>query len=194
MNLLPEKLQAFNADNQLFDKESLILVAISGGVDSVVLAHLLCSIGQNIALAHVNFQLRGAASDADEAFVQAFAKSLNVPFYSKAFPTAEIAQSGEGSIQMVARELRYEWFEELRVSQNAQHIATAHHLNDSLETAIFNLARGTGIAGLCGIPVRNNHIVRPLRFAEKAEILAYAQTHQLKWREDASNQTNKNKQ
>ncbi|MFT5617330.1 MAG: tRNA(Ile)-lysidine synthase, partial [Arenicella sp.] len=185
------KFRKFIQQEQLFQPTDKLILAISGGVDSVVLATLMKEIEQGVVLAHCNFQLRAEESDADEQFVRELALKLDLPCEVRHFETSKIAETKSDSIQMVARELRYEWFEELRQQYQAKYICTAHHLNDSLETAIFNLTKGTGIAGMVGIPLRAEQIVRPLLFVEKVEILEFAQSNQISWREDVSNQSNK---
>jgi tRNA(Ile)-lysidine synthase len=172
---------------KLFTPTDRILVAVSGGVDSMVLVDLLNTSGFSFALAHVNYQLRGRESDLDELLVQERARHLKVPVYVKRCETKLYAQSKGISMQMAARELRYQWFEELRISQNFQKIATAHHLNDVLETVLLNLTKGTGIAGLHGILPHRGLLVRPMIFATKEDILRYARRHQLSWRQDRSN-------
>jgi tRNA(Ile)-lysidine synthase len=173
------------------------LLAISGGVDSMVLAQLFQSAKLSFALAHCNFQLRGAESDADEAFVKQVAENFGVPFFVKRFDTKEYAHENGLSTQMAARNLRYAWFVELAESHGFSNICTAHHLNDSVETALLNFARGTSLPGLSGIPVQKNlpvlssssivPLLRPLLFAPREEILEYAKANEIEWREDSSN-------
>jgi tRNA(Ile)-lysidine synthase len=166
-----------------------ILLAVSSGIDSMVMMHLFASAGFSTGVAHCNFQLRGKDSDNDEAFVEKQSKSLNLPFYVQRFETNNYATEHGGSIQMAARELRYSWFEEIRQREGFDFIATAHHLNDSIETIIFNLAHGRGLDGLVGIAAKNGRVIRPLLFASRKEIEKYAADHQIIWREDGSNQT-----
>ena len=148
---------------------SKILLAVSGGVDSVVLAHL-CKIAKlDFALAHCNFNLRDEESDADEDFVAALAKKLNVELFIENFDTEQYARDNSLSIQMAARDLRYEWFEELRLKHQFDFILTAHHANDSLETFFINLIRGTGLEGLSGINADSNYIIRPLLIFSRKE-------------------------
>ncbi len=179
----------FISDNSLFTKKNRILLAISGGVDSVVLAMLLKEFGADFALAHCNFQLRGEESDGDEAFVIQLASELGVNFYVKHFNTEKIAAEKGISIQMAARELRYDWLFGLLENKNFDLLATAHHLNDSIETLIMNLAKGCGIRGLHGILPKNEEkrIVRPLLFASKDEIIEAALTAEIRYRVDSSN-------
>lgn len=171
--------------------EAKILVAVSGGVDSVVLAHLCKKCNLNIALAHCNFHLRGSESDGDEAFVLELADALECEVFIEGFETEAYAAGKKISIQMAARELRYHWFEELRETLSFDHVFTAHHANDNLETVLINFIRGTGIEGLTGIPVRNEFLLRPLLPFSREDIEAYARTSHLKWREDSSNASGK---
>ncbi len=166
-----------------------VLLAVSGGVDSVCMVDLFHKTGLNFVMAHCNFKLRGEASDQDEVFVRELASQLGVDFHSTSFDTFSYSRDHGVSIQMAARELRYNWLRAMKSDQNAHFIATAHHLNDSLETALFNLAKGTGISGLKGILPQSEDVIRPLLFATKDQILSYAQEQSLKWREDASNRS-----
>ncbi len=166
-----------------------ILAAISGGLDSVVLLHLLHLRGAKTGVAHCNFGLRGHESDGDEEFVRKLAKRYNFPFYRTGFCTLQHAEENGISTQMAARELRYTWFEEIRRQHQFDFIATAHHLNDSLETVLLNLLRGTGPAGLRGIAEEAGNIIRPLINTSREEITEFARHHNLTWREDSSNQS-----
>jgi len=164
-----------------------ILLAVSGGIDSVVMTHLFSQSDYNCAIAHCNFQLRGEESDEDEAFVTTLAASLEMQFHVKQFDVDEAVSNKGISVQMAARELRYAWFEELIHQQSYDAVATAHNRNDSVETFFLNLSRGTGIRGLTGIPLRNGDIIRPLLFASREEITGYARRNNLIFREDSSN-------
>lgn len=167
------------------------MVGVSGGIDSVCLFDLFIQAGYKIGIAHCNFQLRGEESEQDELFVQNIANEHNIPFYSIQFNTSEIAQSEGISIQMAARDLRYEWFEETRLKHAYEYIAIAHNKNDIIETFLNNLTRGTGIKGLTGIKEKSGKIIRPLLFASRTEIEEYINTNNLDYREDSSNQSTK---
>ncbi len=172
---------------ELFTKEDSILVAVSGGLDSIVLLHLLHSSKKNIAVAHCNFSLRAKESDDDEAFVKQWARTHKIPFFSKKFNTKKFAKEQSLSTQMAARELRYTWFKELAKENGFTKIAVAHHADDQFETVLLNLLRGTGISGITAMNTQNGIIVRPLLYLSRKDIESYAKKHKLKWREDASN-------
>jgi tRNA(Ile)-lysidine synthase len=173
-----------------------ILVAVSGGADSVALARWTAATGQKMAIAHVNFGLRGAESDGDEAFVKALSGELGVDFFVKKMPASEFAAKNKISIQMAARQLRYDYFEKIRIKFGFRYIAIAHHLDDSKETAMLNFFRGTGVRGLRGILPKKEAIIRPLLRVTKAEILGefeenvFFQTQNPPFREDSSNKKN----
>lgn len=166
-----------------------VLLAVSGGLDSMVMLHLFHACGFSVSVAHVNFQLRGAESLGDEQFVKNWCAVHNIPFFVNHFETNNYAIERKMSIQMAARELRYGWFEEIRNRESIRYVATAHHLSDSLETVLINLARGTGMEGMAGIPVKNGSRIRPLLFASREEIENYAADESIAWREDQSNLT-----
>ncbi len=174
-----------------FLNENKILIAISGGVDSIVLTHLCHQLNLNIALAHCNFNLRGKESDADEEFVLQLAEDLNLEVFIKSFDTKGYSDKNKLSTQMAARKLRYDWFEELAEQLQFDYILTAHHADDNLETFLINFSRGTGLDGLTGIPEVNDNIVRPLLPFPRETIEAYAKEHDFKWREDSSNASTK---
>ncbi|MGV6845916.1 MAG: tRNA lysidine(34) synthetase TilS [Lutibacter sp.] len=174
-----------------FLKNKKLLVAISGGIDSVVLSHLLHQNKFNFALAHCNFKLRGKDSFKDASFVETLSKKYNRPLFSIEFDTKKIAEGNKESIQMAARSLRYNWFDKIAKENNYDFILTAHQNDDVLETFLINLSRGTGLNGLCGIPEINKNIVRPLLVFSRNEIFVYANKHHLKWREDKSNASDK---
>lgn len=176
---------------KLFISSDKILLTVSGGVDSIVMCELFHKSKLKFGIAHCNFQLRGKESDEDEKFVKQLAVKYNVPFYCKRFNTKEYVAQNNVSIQMAARELRYQWFEEIRNNEKYKYIATAHHTDDAIETFFINLIRGTGIAGLHGIVPKQGNIIRPLLFASKNKIEEYATTNKLKYREDSSNASDK---
>jgi tRNA(Ile)-lysidine synthase len=186
MSLLQAFKQHIQHPSVMLQGETLLL-ALSAGLDSVVLGHLLYRSGITFGVAHCHFGLRGADADADAAFARDLAQTWSVPFFVRHFNTAEVAANEKISIQMAARQLRYAWFETLREEQGFSLIASAHHLNDAVETALFNWSRGTGVRGLGGISVRQGKLLRPLLFASRQEIADYAQTEGLQWREDSSN-------
>ena len=173
--------------NLSFLTESKILIAISGGIDSVVLTHICHKTKLDIALAHCNFNLRAAESDADEAFVLELASQLKVDVFTERFDTQIYANENKCSIQMAARELRYTWFSELAEQLNVDYILTAHHADDNLETFLINFTRGTGLEGLTGIPEINGMFVRPLLPFSSLDIEQFAKDHNIKWRDDSSN-------
>jgi len=166
---------------------STFLLAVSGGIDSVVMADLFCHAGATIVFAHCNFQLRDAESDCDEAFVESLATSMKVPCHIIHFNTREHAESRGISIQMAARDLRYGWFHSLKEQHGYSYIAVGHNANDDVETILLNLSRGCGIHGLSGMKPRQGAVVRPLLFARRADIRKYAEDHHIDWREDSSN-------
>ena len=181
-----------HVESQLgFLKKSRLIVAISGGVDSVVLAYLCRDLGLNFGLAHCNFNLRGEESNADEDFVLRLGEYLDVEVFIQGFDTQDYAKANKCSIQMSARELRYNWFAELARQLKFDYILTAHHADDNLETFLINFTRGTGLNGLTGIPAINDNIVRPLLQFSRKSIEAYAQTNKITWREDSSNASRK---
>lgn len=174
-----------------FLKNSRLLIAISGGIDSVVLTRLCHRLKLNIALAHCNFNLRGDESDADEDFVLQLAEDLDLEVFIESFDTNAYAEEHKLSTQMAARDLRYHWFQKLKDQLKFDYILTAHHADDNLETFLINLSRGTGLNGLKGIPEINGAIVRPLLLFSTKDIEVYAKEHQLKWRIDSSNASTK---
>jgi tRNA(Ile)-lysidine synthase len=181
----------YSGRHRLLKSDSRVLAAVSGGIDSMVMLHLLHSAGVQVAVAHCNFGLRGDESNLDEVFVKAEAEKLGVQYRAERFHTSTYALQNGLSIQMAARELRYRWFHELSVREDYDVIAIAHNRDDRIETLLINLARGTSIHGLSGIKQRNGKIVRPMLFASRKEIEAYADTHGIGFREDSSNITDK---
>ncbi|MDZ7739482.1 MAG: tRNA lysidine(34) synthetase TilS [Bacteroidales bacterium] len=164
-----------------------ILLAVSGGIDSMVMLHLFLRGNHNIGVAHCNFRLRGKESDKDQNFIEQECQKHNIRLYKKSFDTSAYAAERGISIQMAARELRYEWFEEIRSANSFDIVATGHNLNDSVETILINLSRGTGINGLSGIKEKSGHIIRPLLFATREMINEYAGKNAVEYREDSSN-------
>ena len=170
-----------------FLNQGKLLIAISGGVDSVVLTYLMHQLKLDVALAHCNFNLRGNESDADEAFVLNLAEKLDLEVFVQQFDTDKYAIDNKLSIQMAARELRYNWFEELSEQLGFDYILTGHHADDNLETFLINFTRGTGLEGLTGIPEVNGKFVRPLLHFSSDSIVAFAKGNNIKWRDDSSN-------
>ncbi|WP_028375506.1 tRNA lysidine(34) synthetase TilS [Leeuwenhoekiella sp. MAR_2009_132] len=172
-----------------FLKERSVLLAVSGGIDSVVLAHLLKRAELDFEIAHCNFSLRGSESDAEAVFVRELAQQLNMKFHLQKFNTKAFAAAHKVSTQMAARELRYAWFNELCNQFNLTHTLTAHHAQDDLETFLININRASGLEGLKGMTEASEHILRPLLPFSREEILAYAKENNIVWREDSSNET-----
>ncbi len=179
------------AREKLFAPGDRVLLAVSGGMDSVAMAGLFHMAGFDFGIAHCNFTLRGAESDADEAFVKALAEKMRAPVHVKRFNTRNYAREHHLSIQMAARKLRYEWFEEIRHQERYACIATAHHGDDQIETFIINLVRGTGLSGLHGILPKQGAIVRPLLFTFRDEIEKFIRENDLAYRTDVSNASDK---
>lgn len=182
---------AFAATHNMRVKERRTLIAVSGGVDSVVLCDLFYRSGYRFGIAHCNFQLRGAAADEDEEFCRAVAQKYRVPFFSIKFETAEFADKEKLSIQEAARKLRYEWFMAIQQKEKYYYLATAHHANDNAETILYNIIKGTGVKGLRGILPKKDTLIRPLLFAEKNQLIQYQQACGLDFREDSSNKEDK---
>jgi tRNA(Ile)-lysidine synthase len=178
-------------ENKLFDKNSKILLALSGGVDSVCLADLLFRLGYNMEFAHCNFNLRGQESEDDQDFVEQLSLKYKTPFHTVSFDTIDYAKKNKISIQMAAREQRYYWLEKIRTNINADFIAVAHNLDDNIETFFINIIRGSGIKGMLAIQNKYHFIVRPLMFSTRNEIVAYVVSNDLKFREDSSNISDK---
>lgn len=189
MDLLKGFFKFLKTHHLPLDARQPTLLTVSGGLDSVVMTHLFKCADLPFAIAHCNFQLRDAESDGDELFVQKIALDYEVPFFVKRFETKDYAEQHQISIQMAARELRYEWFAQIARENDYPYIATAHHLNDSVETALLNFVRGTGLSGLTGIAPLAGNLIRPLLFASKNELLEYALSHHLSCREDSSNES-----
>ena len=182
-----QKFINFVETENLSDKKQPVILAVSGGVDSVVMSELYHQAGLQFSIAHCNFNLRGAESDQDELFVKGLAEYYQVPSFCKSFDTLNFSKKNKLSIQMAARQLRYTWFDELVSKENYHCYATAHHLDDQIETFFINLLRGTGISGLHGILPRQGNLIHPLMFAHRNEIIEFAKQNNLKYREDSSN-------
>ncbi|TVZ56082.1 tRNA(Ile)-lysidine synthase [Lutibacter sp. Hel_I_33_5] len=174
-----------------FLRDKKLLIAISGGLDSVVLTELLHKLNFDISLAHCNFKLREKESDLDEEFVISLGEKLDLKTFAIQFNTEEYSTKNKVSTQIAARELRYSWFDDLIEEHHFDFLLTAHHANDNLETFLINLTRGTGLDGLTGIPVINGKIVRPLLVFSREEITHYATDNKIEWREDKSNASTK---
>jgi len=188
---LIQNIEHFIKTQQLFSQQNKLLLGVSGGVDSVVLLHLLVSLGYDCTIAHCNFGLRGKESEEDENFVNNLAFKYGIKIFSKRFDTQEYAKTNKLSIQVAARELRYEWFENILRSESIDYTVVAHNANDVVETFHLNLCRGTGIHGLKGINARNGNIIRPLLFASREIISQFAADENLLYREDSSNKSTK---
>lgn len=185
---LLDRFIGFSKSQNLFLPEDQIVVALSGGGDSLALVDLFTRVNQPIVLAHCNFKLRDDESDQDEEFVRKVALVYELPLHITAFETAEYSREKGISIEMAARELRYSWFEKIRVETSGASIAVAHHADDSVETMLINLIRGTGIRGLSGIQPRQGHVIRPLLFTNREELADYLEFRHLEYRNDSSNQ------
>ena len=186
-----EKLQLHLITNFPFLKVKRLFLAVSGGMDSMVLLQLFHQLNYEIAVLHCNFSLRNIESDGDEEFVKHYCESKKIPLFIQKFDTKQFAEDAKISIQVAARKLRYDWFYEQLSDKNFDYILTAHHLDDSLETFLINLTRGTGLEGLTGIPAQNDKIIRPLLPFSRVEIENYMQENNLQWREDSSNASDK---
>ena len=183
--MLADNFQRYVEEHELVSHDQRILLTVSGGVDSMVMFSLFLKCGYRVGIAHCNFQLRGEESEEDEAMVAREAERFGVPCYNRRFDTTgEMERTGE-SMEMAARRLRYAWFDELRRGEGYDVIAVAHHADDSIETFFINLLRGTGLRGLTGIHTRTGHLVRPLNFASRKEILEYAVANRMPCREDS---------
>jgi tRNA(Ile)-lysidine synthase len=186
-----QKLSNIIAKNFPFLKDKKLLVAISGGIDSVVLTHLLSTLHFDISLAHCNFNLRAEESDLDEVFVKELAKKLAIKCFTTSFETDKIAKEKKESTQIAARNLRYTWFQEVIKEHHFDCVLTAHHADDNLETFLINLTRGSGLDGFTGIPEINGNILRPLLKFSREEVLSFAKENNIVWREDQSNTSTK---
>ncbi len=186
-----DKLKEHINQNFPFLNKCRLLLATSGGIDSMVMVHLLRQLRFDIALCHCNFQLRGLESFGDQNFVQEYANTNQIPLFLTQFDTEAFANDYKLSTQIAARELRYNWFYELLETEGYDYIVTAHHADDNIETFLINLSRGTGLEGLVGIPAQNDKIIRPLLVFSREEIQEYAKQNHIQWREDSSNASDK---
>jgi tRNA(Ile)-lysidine synthase len=186
-----DKINKFIQSEDLIEEADKILIAVSGGRDSVVLLMLLHNLKFSVEVAHCNYQLRGEDSDADEKFVKDICQKLTIPFHYKKFETINSAKKEGISIQMKARDLRYSWFNQLIKERRLTKIATAHHLDDQLETILINLTRGTGLKGLRGMKVKRDNVIRPLLCVSRDEINEFIYANHIAFREDCSNASGK---
>jgi tRNA(Ile)-lysidine synthase len=177
----------FIEEQKLLSAGDRILLGVSGGIDSMVMLDLFTRLKYSISVAHCNFSLRGEESDADQELVESACSAKGITIYTRKFDTADYAQKNGISIQMAARKLRFEWFEELRSARKMDAIVLGHNKDDIIETFFINISRGTGIKGLTGIKPRNKYIVRPLLFACRDDITSYAEEYNISFREDSSN-------
>ncbi|HQQ98358.1 MAG TPA: tRNA lysidine(34) synthetase TilS [Cyclobacteriaceae bacterium] len=184
-----EAFQSYISRHRLAEPGDRILLAVSGGLDSMVMLDLFAQAGYTIGVAHANFQLRSAESDRDEGLVKQRCQELGIACYGQHFNTKNYAEVNHLSVQMAARELRYTWFNEVLEREQYHWLATAHHRDDNMETVLMRWIKGGGLDQLTGIPMRNGKIIRPLLFASRDEILAYATARKITWVEDSSNHT-----
>ncbi len=190
--MLPlSRLSSFIKEHALFRPDESVLLAVSGGRDSVLMATMFKALGFKFGIAHCNFRLRNEESEKDQEFTADLAVSLDVPFHVISFDTDTYAKSHHVSIQMAARELRYQWLEQIRADSGYAFIAVAHHQNDVIETTLLNLVRGTGISGMRGIAVKKGKIIRPLLFLTREEVDQCIESTGVIFREDLSNKSTK---
>lgn len=185
------KLQKHITHDFPFLEQKKLFLAVSGGLDSMVLVHLFQQLDFEIAILHCNFQLRGLESFGDQNFIQNYAQENNIPIFITQFDTTAFAKDYKLSTQVAARELRYSWFYEQLEANNFDYLLTAHHADDTIETFLINLTRGTGLEGLTGIPKQNDKVIRPLLCFTRQEIEHYAKENKIEWREDSSNASDK---
>ena len=187
---MKNKILTYINKESLLNRREKVVVTCSGGADSIFLLHILNKLGYDCIVAHCNFHLRGEESDRDENFVREFCKQENLTLLVQHFDTKQFATENKLSIEMAARELRYNWFEEIRKEYNASAIAVAHHSDDSIETILLNLLRGTGLKGICGIRPKNGYIVRPLLCVNRKEIEDYLHEQGIEYIVDSTNLEN----
>ena len=184
-----KELQAFVEQHRLISKNDKIILAVSGGKDSICMTHLFHLLGYNFSIAHCNFKLRANDSDLDENFVRSLSNQLKVPFYSKVFDTKTYSKKYGISIQMAARDLRYQWFKSLSENKGFDKILTAHHQDDAIETLLIKKSRKSSLGALCGIPLKNKNIIRPMLCFGVQQIEDFLSTHSIEYREDKSNES-----
>ncbi len=182
-----QKLKEYIDSKQLLNANDRILLAVSGGLDSMLMLHFFQKLPYYFEVAHMNFGLRGEESDADQLFVEQYCAENNIHLHTRKVDTKAFMQNNKLSVQMAARDLRYAWFDELKENRKLEHVATAHHSDDSIETIFINIIRGTGLSGLKGI-VSNERAIRPLLCFSREDILSYAKKNKISWREDSSNE------
>lgn len=188
---MQQKLQNHINHNFPFLNGKKLLLATSGGLDSMVMVDLFHKLSFEIAIVHCNFQLRGIESFEDQNFVQNYAETNNIELFLTQFDTVAFAKDYKISTQVAARELRYSWFYELLEIKKYDYILTAHHADDNVETFLINFVRGTGLDGLTGIPAQNDKVIRPILIFSRQEIEQYAKENNIQWREDSSNASDK---
>ena len=186
-----KKLSKYIEQHRLIDQGEHVLIAASAGADSTVLCYLFKDLKINFGIAHCNYKLRGKASDNDELFLKKLALEFKVPFFSKSFELVAFSKKNKLGIQEAARKLRYDWLGKIAQKNNFRKIATAHHLDDNIETVLYNFSKSTGIKGVRGILPKKSNLIRPLLFASKKEILEFAKNENIEFREDQSNSTDK---
>ncbi len=184
---MKQTVHAYIEQNKLLNPDGKVIVALSGGADSVALLHILLSLHYECVAAHCNFHLRGEESERDEQFVRSLCREWRVPLHVRQFDTEAYARTNRLSIEMAARDLRYTWFKELATQMQAQAVAVAHHADDQAETVLMNLVRGAGLRGMCGIPTRNGIVVRPLLRCTRQGIEDYLRTKQIPFVTDSTN-------
>ena len=187
---MKNKILTYINKENLLKRGEKVIVTCSGGADSIFLLHILNKLGFECVVAHCNFYLRGEESDRDENFVSEFCKNEGITLLVEHFDTKQFAAENKLSIEMAARELRYNWFEKIRAEYNAGAIAVAHHSDDSIETILLNLLRGTGLKGICGIRPKNGYIVRPLLCVNRKEIEEYLAENGIRYITDSTNLEN----
>jgi tRNA(Ile)-lysidine synthase len=184
---LTEQVRAYIQAKNLITKNTRVLVAVSGGLDSMALLHLMLALSYDVEAAHVNYHLRGSDSEKDEKMVRDTCLKWGVPLHVKSIELSEELNESKSGLQETAREERYEYFEQIRLNNKCSHIATAHHMDDNIETVLINMIRGSGLNGLSGIPSSNGYIVRPLLSSNKSQLEHYVRAQNINWRMDRSN-------